>query len=123
MVCTLDISAVKMFIQGIAINTTSFFVFISCVYSWPCSSVGEHGLSGTDNEIICWRYPASTSNSCNTGMSALPDIYAQRPRANVDIRIRQCMSASIATNMLNFRHSKNLPKLIANRSAYFYSKG
>ena len=26
--------------------------------SWLCSSVGEHRLSGNDNEIIFWRYPA-----------------------------------------------------------------
>ena len=37
--------------------------------------------------------------------------------------IRQCTSACVATNMLHFRHSKNLPELIANRSAYLYSKG
>ena len=45
---------------------------------------------------------------------------AQRPRASG--HIRQCTSACVATNILHFRHSKNLPKRIANRSAYLYSK-
>ena len=34
--------------------------------------------------IILASYVA-TSNSCNTGMSALPDMYARRPRATADI--------------------------------------
>ena len=36
--------------------------------------------------------------------------------------IRQYMSACVATNMLHFRHSKNLPEHIANRSAYYIAK-
>ena len=37
--------------------------------------------------------------------------------------IWQWTSICVATNMLHFWHSKNLPELIANCSAYLYSKG
>ena len=37
--------------------------------------------------------------------------------------IRQRTSACVITNMLHFRHSKNLPKLDSNISASLYSNG
>ena len=37
--------------------------------------------------------------------------------------IRQRTSSCVATNMLHFRHSKNLPKLDSNISASLYSNG
>ena len=43
--------------------------------------------------------------SYNTGKSALPDVYARCPRANI----------------LHFRHSENLPKLDRNILASLYS--
>ena len=63
-------------------------------------------------------------NSCNTGTSALPDMYACGPRVHsAQGRVQTYQTMHVATNMLHFQHSKNLPKLIANRSAYLYSKG
>ena len=65
----------------------------------------------------------------NTGTRALPDMSALAlghcaPLGIVrTYHIRQCTSACVATNMLHFRYSKNLPKLIINRSAYLYGKG
>ena len=65
--------------------------------------------------------------SYNTGKSALPDIYARaRGRAAPEgecVYIRQSTSACVITNMLHFRHSKNLPKLDSNISASLYSNG
>ena len=58
------------------------------------------------------------ANSCNTGTSTLPDVYAQRPRASADISGNARVATCVATNMLQLRHSKNLPELVANRSAY-----
>ena len=64
-----------------------------------------------------------TCNSCNTGTSALSDMYTRHcVHKGKCEHIRQCTSACVATNMLHFRHSKNLPEFIANRSAYLYSK-
>ena len=37
-------------------------------------------------------------DSCNMGMSDLPDMYAQSPRAE-GIHIRQIISAHVTTNM------------------------
>ena len=54
-----------------------------------------------------------TCNNFNTGMSALPDMYARSPcspRAS-GIHIRQTTSACVTTNMLHFRHSKIWPNL------------
>ena len=70
-----------------------------------------------------WTPHGHTSNSCNTGMSALPDMYVcTTPERAVPEGKCQCKSAYVATNMLHFRHSKNLPELIANCSGYLYSK-
>ena len=48
-------------------------------------------------------YLDTTSNSCNIGVSDLPDMYTQSPRAAglraEGIHIRQIMSAYVITNM------------------------
>ena len=58
-----------------------------------------------------------TCNSCNTGTSALPDMYAQCPRvrsARGRVRTyRQRTSACVTTNMLHFRYSKICPNRLA----------
>ena len=46
------------------------------------------------------------------GTSALPDMYAQGPRAE-GIHIRQSTSAHVTTNMLHFQHSKICPNLMS----------
>ena len=58
--------------------------------------------------------------SYNTGKSALPDIYVRRPRVLLRI-FQESTSACVITNMLHFRHSKNLPKLEGKCSADLYS--
>ena len=40
-----------------------------------------------------------TCISCNTGKSALHDMYAQCPRVSTDIIIRQCTISCVITNM------------------------
>ena len=51
-----------------------------------------------------------TCISYNTGKSALPDIYAQHAPLGECVYIRQSKSACVMSNMLHFRHAKNLPK-------------
>ena len=53
--------------------------------------------------------------SYNTGKSLLPDIHTT-PEGEC-VYIRQSTSACVITNMLYFRHSKNLPKLEGKCSA------
>ena len=54
--------------------------------SWLCSSVGEHGLSGNDNEIICWRYPAHpqvmVNYSCGEYIGGQEAIFYANTEAN-----------------------------------------
>ena len=54
--------------------------------------------------MICISFQIQNlCNSCNMGMSALPDMYSQSPRAAgpraEGIHIRQSMSAHVTTNM------------------------
>ena len=42
-------------------------------------------LTGVGSEQHITGKLTTTSNSCNTGTSALPDMYARRPRASADI--------------------------------------
>ena len=71
------------------------------------------------NGTVTYPY---TCNSCNTGMGALPDMYADaREYAAPESKcrhIRQCTSAFVATNMLHFQHSKNQPEVAIHCSAY-----
>ena len=54
-----------------------------------------------------------TCNSCNTGKSAVPDMYTVTRRPEGECKhIRQCTSTCVATNMLHFQYSKNLPNLL-----------
>ena len=73
---------------------------------------GEYYFNCMDiklNVLFQPRVGKKLSNSCNTGMSALPDMYARSPRAAgpraEGIHIRQSTSACVTTNMLHFRHS------------------
>ena len=53
-----------------------------CTMEFPFEVKSEHG----------------TCNSCNMGMSDLPDMYARSPRAE-GIHIRRITSAHVTTNM------------------------
>ena len=63
------------------------------------------------------RKAPHVANGCNTGTSALPDNACMMPEGECG-HIRQWTSVCLVSNILHFRHSKNLPKLLS--SVYIY---
>ena len=63
----------------------------------------------------CMHTHVHTCNSRNIGISALPDMYMSMMTEGSQClgheygHIRQCTISCVATNMLYFQYSKNLP--------------